>query len=380
MSEKLTEESGIRCAVIHLGRSGAGPIIAQRLAQEFDKCNALSGLVTAVGATKPCKATLAPLHVLEIRTYSSTLGAVLRSISLPFHLLKFYRFLRKTDTNMVVSAMPALWQFGFAAVSRLAGCVYVSSIHDVTMHLGEQSTITEFLVGLESRFATGFIFYSDGSAALAKDTGPFQGKPHVVAKHGPLVDVYDKRPTLRTLADPIRIGVVGRIQKYKGVGRGVEALRVMTEAGIEATMEVWGSGDPRIIEELKAESDITVREGWIPDEFLPVLVRQFDIILVPYLEASQSGIVSVAQSQGVPTVVTPVGSLAEQVTETNSGLVAASTSAIDIADALIALTRDEDLRVALGDNGRAALSAGGDYSWAAAAQKITQRFAGLTRN
>ena len=56
--------------------------------------------------------------------------------------------------------------------------------------------------------------------------------------------------------------------------------------------------------------------------------------MLPYREASQSGVYTLALSAGVPSVATPVGGLLAQVESTGGGIVAESVSAIALADAV----------------------------------------------
>lgn len=356
-----------RVAILHLGKSGAGPEIARRLAHSLHSRGQLAGIVMARSEHREAWPPGVP--VLSIRTYDSALSASLGAFRFPVLMRHFHDFLRSTEADVVVTSMPALWQAPFAATAKAMGIPYVASVHDVEMHLGEKSWIAAAAVGLESRLASSFVFYSGESARLAQGLRRYRGKKRISVRHGPLVDV-SSIPRAYSESDLFKIGIVGRIHQYKGVELGVDAVDELRSRGVSCSLEVWGSGDPEILERLRDRDGIELHEGWIDDDQLAEIVQRFDVLLIPYLEASQSGVVSLAQSVGLPVVVTPVGALPEQVGETSCGVIADSVDAGAIADALLTLANDAERRVSLGENGRRALLPGGIYSWDRAVDSI----------
>jgi glycosyltransferase involved in cell wall biosynthesis len=63
-------------------------------------------------------------------------------------------------------------------------------------------------------------------------------------------------------------------------------------------------------------------------------IAHHDILICPYEEASQSGIIAEAQADGMPAVVTPVGGLAEQIGYGLAGWPAATATAADLSLAI----------------------------------------------
>ena len=66
-------------------------------------------------------------------------------------------------------------------------------------------------------------------------------------------------------------------------------------------------------------------------------------MVLPYLEASQSGVIPAAFAAGRPVVVTPVDGLVEQVRDGVNGVVAGAATAEALADALRRLAADPAL-------------------------------------
>jgi glycosyltransferase involved in cell wall biosynthesis len=79
---------------------------------------------------------------------------------------------------------------------------------------------------------------------------------------------------------------------------------------------------------------------WLNVEEIHSLIRNAKLVLCPYIEASQSGVVHLSHSLGTPTVVTPIGGLPEQISH-NNGVVSGSISAEDFQRAITqALNRE----------------------------------------
>jgi glycosyltransferase involved in cell wall biosynthesis len=69
-------------------------------------------------------------------------------------------------------------------------------------------------------------------------------------------------------------------------------------------------------------------------------------VVLPYREASQSGIIAAAHGLGVPVVATPVGALPDQIRNGVDGIIARAVNAEALADAL-AIICDRSKRAAL---------------------------------
>ena len=81
------------------------------------------------------------------------------------------------------------------------------------------------------------------------------------------------------------------------------------------------------------------------------------VVILPYVDASQSGVIPVAYSYGKPVVVTSVGELAAMVDDGITGLVVPPRDAEAIADAVVSLLRDPCVRREMGRRGTAKLNA-----------------------
>jgi len=121
---------------------------------------------------------------------------------------------------------------------------------------------------------------------------------------------------------------IGRAGKYKGLQNLLHAWQNVGDS--ESILIVAGEGHkvPRSIKR------VTHINRWLDEKELVALILEADVVVLPYIEASQSGIVAVALSLSRPVVVTPVGALAEQIKNGINGLVCKDTSPQSLSDAL----------------------------------------------
>ena len=197
--------------------------------------------------------------------------------------------------------------------------------------------------------------------------------PHGVFTH--LTQAAHERPLPPELAGVTRPVALffGRIERYKGLDVLLEAWRGVPDA------ELWVVGLPRMpIDELVRSAPPRVR--WVPrfvaEEELPALFRRADVVVLPYREIDQSGVVFTALAFGRPLVLTAVGGFPELAAEG-----AATVVPPEDPDALRAA-----MTALLGDPGaRERLAAGarglrrGRYDWDRIAQQTAALYQELLR-
>ena len=87
-----------------------------------------------------------------------------------------------------------------------------------------------------------------------------------------------------------------------------------------------------------------VRNRHIPDREAAQLFIDADIVVLPYVEASQSGVLAIANAFAKPVIVTDVGELGRAVEDGVSGLVVPPADERPLADAILKLATDGALR------------------------------------
>jgi glycosyltransferase involved in cell wall biosynthesis len=155
----------------------------------------------------------------------------------------------------------------------------------------------------------------------------------------------------------------GLMRPYKGIDLLLEAWR-----GIEGA-ELWIAGAPRMdVTTLQASAPPGVRFAarFIGDDELPAYFRRADLVVLPYREIDQSGVLFTALAFGKPLLLSNVGGFPE-IAATGAARTFSAGDAGALRDALRELLDDESARAELA--ARARELAHGDYSWEAVARK-----------
>ena len=112
----------------------------------------------------------------------------------------------------------------------------------------------------------------------------------------------------------------GRISKYKGIDLLIDAFRDLKKAkDISLTIAAFGDMAP-YQEKLNGLDNVNVFNYWIPDhEIKRFFMIKNSVLVVPYKDASQSGVITVANLFKVPVIASNAGGLVEQVTHLKTG-------------------------------------------------------------
>jgi glycosyltransferase involved in cell wall biosynthesis len=90
----------------------------------------------------------------------------------------------------------------------------------------------------------------------------------------------------------------------------------------EATLRIVGSGEPEgVAPGISSLPRVLLEPRWVPDSEMAPLIASSRCLVLPYREASQSGVLPLALAHGVPVIATSVGGLAAQLADGKSGFV-----------------------------------------------------------
>ncbi|HKN94364.1 MAG TPA: glycosyltransferase family 4 protein, partial [Thermoleophilaceae bacterium] len=155
----------------------------------------------------------------------------------------------------------------------------------------------------------------------------------------------------------------GLIRDYKGVDVLLRAWREVPGA------ELWVVGMPRVdMARLRALAPDRVRfvPRFVGDLELPAYFRRADVVVLPYRDADQSGVLYTALAFGKPLVLSDVGGFGEVASHGAARLVPPGDEGA-LADALRELLGNAAARTELAD--AASRAAAGPYSWDTVAER-----------
>lgn len=330
--------------VAYWGRFGAGEKLVQQLVPELRRDPRFS---VALSLSRQVEGFAESSHLAPARwhisTFHGTAGLLVRSALLPVTMARFARFLVRQRIRAVVVVMPHVWDRALQWAARRVGVRWIVLAHDADQHPGEQLRLLDWLQSAEIRNADHVITLS---RFVAEGVIRRHGLPasrvtplFLPALHYPAA----AKPATERPHRPFQLLFFGRLLPYKGVPLLLEAFRLLRRAGVAAELTVAGDGRIDASASLLEQPGLTIRQGWLDPAAIGELLADADLLVVPYIEASQSGVIAAAYGAGLPVVVTPVGGLAEQVVPEQTGLVAEATSAEAVAASLSRLIEDPGL-------------------------------------
>jgi len=163
----------------------------------------------------------------------------------------------------------------------------------------------------------------------------------------------------------------GLIRPYKGIDVLLEAWRDMGDA------ELWIVGRPRFdIAPLRVAAGANVRwvTRFVSDAELAACFRRADLVVLPYREIEQSGVLATALAFGSPLLLSDAGGFAEVAAAGAARLVPAGDPAA-LREALAELVGDSEARARLGQASRAL--ADGEWSWQRTAERTKALYSSL---
>jgi glycosyltransferase involved in cell wall biosynthesis len=142
--------------------------------------------------------------------------------------------------------------------------------------------------------------------------------PHgLYDQYGELLDKKEARKNL-SINDEFVILSFGLIRKYKGTSYLIRAFEQLPAEILEKSRllivgEIW-EDRKELRDQIHASpvhDKITLIDEYVPDDRVNLYFSAADVVVLPYLRASQSGIAHIAMSFGKPVVVSEVGGLKE---------------------------------------------------------------------
>ncbi|WP_440947242.1 glycosyltransferase [Methanosarcina sp. T3] len=136
-------------------------------------------------------------------------------------------------------------------------------------------------------------------------------------QYGGLLEENEAKEILSIKEDFI-ILFFGLIRKYKGAPYLIRAFEQLPIETLEKSRllivgEIW-EDRKELLDQIEASpysERITLVDEYVPDEKVSLYFSAADVVVLPYLRASQSGIAHIAMAFGKPVVVSEVGGLKE---------------------------------------------------------------------
>jgi glycosyltransferase involved in cell wall biosynthesis len=298
----------VKVLIWQWGRRGAGPLCAVAFARELARAGATTGLCLSAQSELVITGA-APTGTVTEPTYDGIASLLARLATAPFAVGPLARRIAALAPDAALCAMPAALDLLMAAALRQAGVPFAVAIHDADPHPGEAWLVQMRLQRALARRADAVVALSGHVAARLEEQGVANGPRLIRASLPPLA--VDDAPPPFAHGGRARLLCFGRLLPYKGLDLLAAAMRAVPAGTLE--LRVVGSGpDGADLAALRALPDTVVENRWVPEEAVAGLLAWADALILPYREASQSGVAAAALAMGRFVIATRVGGIPEQ--------------------------------------------------------------------
>ncbi|MCZ6701583.1 MAG: glycosyltransferase [Ignavibacteria bacterium] len=226
------------------------------------------------------------------------------------------------------------------AISSLIKKTYINKILFITENVvsHEANKVDKLLTKIGLKNASMFLTLSKN---VEEELAKFAKEKKIYRSELPIYDCYQHNDSLNISKVKSELGIAkddnvllffGYIRKYKGLDILLRAFPKILGKYPDSYLLVVGEfyDNPesylKIIVDLNIGERVKVINKFVPNEEVSKYYQISDVVMLPYLSATQSGILNVAYGFNKPVIVTDVGGLTEFVEEGKTGFVIKSNS------------------------------------------------------
>ena len=248
----------------------------------------------------------------------------------------------------------------------------ILTIHDHVPHSGKDTHSRKRIALYRSylrRVSDAAIVHGNRIRTESETLFPWLKSRIFSVPHGPL---GDKSYSANDNWEKGTILFFGRIEKYKGLFYLIEAIKILKKQGSHVKVIIAGTGSDLDIyrNEIKTDSSFELIERYIRSEEIQALFERANIVVLPYTDATQSGIVALALQYGRPVIATNVGSIGEVVQDGYNGIIVPPKDPDALANAIEMLIFDQKLAQKYAKNSKKLVE--NELSWTAVADKTVE--------
>jgi glycosyltransferase involved in cell wall biosynthesis len=297
----MTLPSSNDICVFYFGKRGGGKVFTEDFIDDFPaELNRevwLSGSHTLNPNIKCKKLILeTPRQLLSIKQWLVfTIG-----------LLKIRYKLRRDKHTIIFTMIHPIDLLVHKILQKNRSNKFLWVIHDFELHPGDSWPGPKHVTKRIKR-AEGLVFLSQHVYQLAKPTIPETTRVFL----NPLVSKTRGHIETKSMISKPYALLIGRIKSYKGIDEFLSYWETIDIPG-NLTLIIAGENANNIQLQGLINKDIEIIDRWLEDDEIWNLINNCTLVILPYTEASQSGIASIAIACGTASIYSQTGGLPEQ--------------------------------------------------------------------
>lgn len=313
--------------VNYIGTRGAGPVFSLEMVKGLLKngCNITAILSDHMENYEEWEKL--PIKKYVIKSYKTKWGYLVNSFCFYFTTGRYInKELNHVKYDFLYVPMLQLWSY---KINRLfSNVLKVVTVHDPEPHSSRIFSFRDLIYNSACektiKDADRIVILSNSFREIIKKKYRFEDADIVTIPHGrfsyykkftkEIVDDYD---------DKIHFLFFGRIEEYKGLNLLYNSYSLLEKKyPSQCDLRIVGSGDfSGYIEKYTKLNAVEIVNRWIRDEeVISFFEKRNTVLVIPYISASQSGVIPIAMEVGCPIIATNVGGINEQVQDKKNGI------------------------------------------------------------
>lgn len=239
----------------------------------------------------------------------------------------------------------------------------VWTVHDPVLHSGEDKWQTRLAYRLFRYLNAHFILHNHGQLSVFQEKNLIDRNRVHYIPFGPLEVFHLFENGSDIVQEPKTVLFWGRISPYKGVEYLVKAAMAAKKKIPGLRVVVAGKPNYAIdTSVLEGDPVFDFRNGFIENPELVNLIRQSAMVVCPYTDATQSGVLMTAYAFNKPVLATAVGGIPEVVTEGVTGCLVPPKNAEALENAMVQMLEEPGKLQEMSSNIKK-MKSGGRFSW-----------------
>lgn len=280
-------------------------------------------------------------------------------------VLRFIRTVRDEQPDIIHVNGYSLWYS--LLLPFLNQFPIITTIHDVNPHIGSRQFDQAIARRRFFRYSDALIVHGEWAKKQLSTSIPI-----FVIPHGDY-SFFTAQGQEKVPEEDGTILFFGRIEDYKGLQYLLAAMPEVISGYPGVRLVIAGNGDMgRYMLLLPDDAHCTLINRFIEDSEIPSLFMKASMVVLPYIEGTQTGVVPIAYAFHRPVIVTDIGCIPEVVEQGKTGLIVPSHDSDALADGILMLLRNEPLRREMGEAAHRKMKR--DLSWERVREKTVAAY------
>jgi glycosyltransferase involved in cell wall biosynthesis len=287
--------------VVYLGRKGGGNHFTLHIVRQLILDESITDLTVVILKHNFLLKQYLQLNGCQVIVLKSRMTAI-PSLMREFKEAKSGEFSSRVGPNAIFT-MPSPFDSFVARFFKKKNYKILRILHDARKHPGDLWP-RNFQIERMVKSSDALIAPSN---YVASEILRLYGREPIVYEH-PIFDLDSYGTSKISLPTEFTLLYIGRIRKYKGINNLIAAFNLLPT---RYDVKLLIAGEGTLNHNLPKKCLLVNR--WLTEGEIDHLIDSAEVVIFPYMEASQSGLLPIVVNKGRKVVLTPLPGLIEQV-------------------------------------------------------------------